>query len=349
MTIRENLEAAWRGEAVEQIPFALYGSFFNGPAGPALREIEGLGIIGTASPWKSEYPSVQVETQTLPDGSELTIYRTPLGELSQRRVVEPGYGSMWTMDHLVKRPEDWRVVQYLVEDKHYSPAPEAFDDADVEMGEQGIVMAPVERMPFQRLWIEFGDIEQLCYLLADDRDKLDRMISAMTVKDAECWQLVARSDAEFVWAPDNVTADILGPELFQRYAQPYYEALAEVMHPHHKRIVAHFDGHLAALAELIAATPVDVVESFTPPPNGNIALGEAWEAWAPRVLVVNYPPAGHLAEPEQIKARMVELVGQVPAWRRLAFEISENVPEDLIAINCEAIQEALEELAEGAS
>jgi hypothetical protein len=346
MTIRENLEAALRGEAVEQIPFALYGGFFNGPAGPALREIEGLGNIGMARPWNVEYSNVEMTTQELPDESQLTVYKTPVGELTQRQVTESGYGSMWTMDHLVKRPEDWRVVQYIVEDTRYVPATEAFDDADGAMGEQGIVMAPVERMPFQRLWIEFGDIEQLCYLLADDRDKLDRMISAMTLSQVECWKIMARSDAEFVWAPDNVTADILGPELFRRYAQPYYEALAEVLHPHHKRIIAHFDGHLAALAELVAETPIDVMESFTPPPNGNLALGEAWEAWAPKVLWVNYPPSGHLNEPEQIKQRMVQLVREVPEWRRLAFEISENVPEDLLATNCAIIQETLEELAE---
>jgi hypothetical protein len=346
MTIRENLEAALRGETVDLIPFAIYGGFLNSPGGPAMREIEGMGLINMARPWRVEYGHAEIKTETLADGSELTVYHTPVGDLSQRRVTEPGYGSMWTMEHLVKRPEDWRVVQYLVDDTAYVPAPEAFDDADEQMGEQGIVMAPVERMPFQRLWIEFGDIEQLCYLLADDRDRLDRMVSAMTRKESECWELVARSDAEFVWAPDNLTADILGPELYRRYAQPYYEALAEALHPRHKLIIAHFDGHLAALADLIPQTPIDVVESFTPPPNGNLALGEAWQAWSPKVLWVNYPPSGHLAETEQIKERVKELVAELPERRRLAFEISENVPEDLAPGNFAAIQEALEELAE---
>ncbi len=342
MTIRENLEAALRGETVEQIPFAIYGGFFNGPAGEALREIEGMGTINMARPWGVEYSSVEVKTEPLADGGDLTTYHTPVGDLAQRRSTESGYGSMWTMEHLVKRPEDWQVVQYLIEDTHYVPTLEAFDDADGQIGEQGLTMAPVERMPFQRLWIEFGDIEQLCYLLADDRDRLDRMISAMTRKQTEHWEIVARSDAEFIWAPDNLTADILGPELYRRYAQPYYEALADALHPHHKLLIAHFDGHLGSLAELIAETPLDVIESFTPPPNGNISLHEAWQAWAPKVLWVNYPPSGHLAEPEQIKQRVHELVAEVPEPRRLAFEISEDVPPDVAAVNFAAIQEALE-------
>ena len=344
MTIRENLEHALRGETVDLVPFAIYGGFLDCPEGPLLREIEGMGLVNMARPYHVQYGTSEVKAETLPDGGELTTYHTPVGDLTQVQIIEPGYGSMWTMEHLVKRPEDWRVVQYLIEDTTYLPAPELFDDADEQMGEQGIVMAPVERMPFQRLWIEFGDIEQLCFLLADDRDKLDRMISVMTVKQAEQWRIVARTDAEFIWAPDNLTADILGPELFRRYAQPYYEALAEALHPHHQLIIAHFDGHLAALQDLIAETPIDVVESFTPPPNGNLSLKEAWQAWAPKVIWLNYPPSGHLAEPKQIKQRVKELVAEVPERRRLAFEISENVPLDLAPTNFAAIQEALEEI-----
>jgi len=344
MTLRENLEQALRGEPLERIPFALYGGFFNTAAGPELREVESIGDIGIARPWKIEYTSVQVKTEPLADGGDLTTYATPLGELYQRRVPDPGYGSMWVMEHLVKRPEDWRIVRYIIEDTNYVAAPEDFEAADAQVGKRGIAMAPVERMPFQRLWIEFGDLEQLMFALADQRDKLDRMISLMTRKATECWALVAQCSAEFVWAPDNLTADVMSPELYRRYAQPYYEALAEVLHPLHKKIVAHFDGHLAALADLIAETPVDVVESFTPPPNGNLALGDAWRTWSDKVLWVNFPPAGHLHEPKEIKARMKSLVAELPERRRIAFEISEDVPVHRMVANFTAIAEALQEV-----
>ncbi|HEY3397468.1 MAG TPA: uroporphyrinogen decarboxylase family protein [Armatimonadota bacterium] len=344
MTLRENLSRALRGEEVEQIPFAIYGSFFNSSVGEQLRDIPDMGTIGMARAWTVEYSAVEVTTETLPDGGDLTTYHTPLGDLWQRRTLDPVSGSMWIMEHLVKQPEDWRLVQYLLEDAQYAPQPEFFDEQDEKIGEDGIVMAPVERMPFQRLWIEFGDIEQLCFLLADDRNKLDRMISSMTKRAVAHWKLTAASDAEFVWCPDNLTSDIMGPELFRRYAQPYYEALADVMHPAHKRLIAHFDGHLAVLKDLIAETPIDVIESFTPPPNGNLRLGEAWEAWRDKVIWVNYPPAEHLHDPEEIKSRIRGLVAEAGHRRRLAFEISEDVPLDLAPTNFAAIAEALAEL-----
>lgn len=343
MTVRENLEKALHGEEVAQIPFAIYGGFFNVPGGEKLREVPSIGEISAAAPFVVEHSSVEVVTEPLPDGGGLTTYRTPLGELQQRHAIDPGYGSGWIVEHLVKRPEDWRIVRYIIEDVTYQPAPELWQQADERIGEQGMVMAPVERMPFQRLWIEFGDIEQLCIALADDRETMDRLISAMTQKARDCWEIVAQSEAEFIWAPDNVTSDILSPKLFRRYAQPYYEALAEVMHAAGKQIIAHMDGHLAALRDLIAATPIDVVESFTPPPNGNLSLAEAWAAWPDKKLFVNFPPAEQLRDPEEIKQRVKELVAELPQRRRFAFEISEDIPVDVAATNIAAIAEALEE------
>lgn len=344
MTVRENLKKALRGEEVEQIPFAIYGMFFNVPGGDKLREISSIGEIGAAAPFVVEHSSVEVVTEPLPDGGQLTTYRTPLGELQQRQVVDPGYGSRWTVEHLVKGPEDWRIVRYIIEDATYRPAPELWHEVDERIGEQGIAMASVERMPFQRLWIEFGDIEQLCLALADDQETIDRLISVMTQKARDCWQIVAQSEAEFIWAPDNVTSDLLSPELFRRYAQPYYEALAEVLHAAGKKIIAHMDGHLAALSDLIAATPVDIMESFTPPPNGNLSLAEAWRVWPDKILLVNFPPSEQLRAPEEIKRRVQELVAEVPERRRLAFEISEDIPLEVAATNIAALAEALEEI-----
>ena len=341
MTRREHLLRALHGEAVEHFPFAAYTWLYDAALPPGMRSFPGVGRIAAASPYRVERESVQVETVPLPDGGDLTTYHTPLGDLTQRRAREPGYGSPWVMEHFVKQPEDWRRVQYVLEDTHYLPDPQAFADAEAHLGEEGVVLAAAERMPFQRLWIEFGDLEQLCVLLADDRDCLDRLVSLVTRKAGESWAMIAACGAEFVWAPDNLTSDILSPELFRRYAQPYYEALAGALRPAGQKIVAHMDGHLAALTELIAETPVEVVESFTPPPNGNLSLGQAWRAWPDKVLWVNFPPAWHLGTPERIQEQVLDLAGEVPQRRRLAFEVSEDVPPDLVAANLTALSEAL--------
>lgn len=343
MSLREDLVRALRGDEVERFPFAVYSWLLDAvwPGRAALPA--GVAQLTAIAPYRIEHDSARMETVHLPDGGELTTWRTPVGDLQQRQAREHGYESLWTVEHAVKRPEDWRVIQYLVEDTHYLPYTAALESAVEQMGEQGLVMAAVERMPFQRLWIEFGDLEQLCVILADERAKLDRLVSLLTRKAAEAWAIVARSGAEWVWAPDNVTADVLSPGLYERYAQPYYEALAEVVHPAGQRIVAHMDGHLAALEELIARTPVDVIESFTPPPNGNLSLGRAWRAWPDKVLWVNFPPSAHLDEPSRIRARMRELAAETPERRRLAFEVSENVPLSRAEENLAALAQTLEE------
>ncbi|NLO74639.1 MAG: hypothetical protein GX100_11115 [candidate division WS1 bacterium] len=343
-TLRENLERALRGEDLEQFPFGVYSWLYDQAGFPADEEPSTVARMHMgAGCFREEHDSVTEEAQPLPDGGLLTTLHTPLGDLSRRQAVEPGYGSYWTVEPFIQQPEDWRILQYVIEDTHYSEIPDEFARVEELLGESGLVIPGLPRMPFQRLWIEFAALEQLCFLLADQRDRLDRLVSLLTVQGQEAWKILARSDAEFVWAPDNLTADVLSPELYRRYAQPYYEALAEVLHPAGKKIVAHMDGHLAALVDLIARSPVDVIESFTPPPNGNLPLGQAWQAWPDKCLFLNFPPALHLCEPEEIRQFIEEYIGQVPQRRRLAFEISEDVPLDLLAGNILAIAEVLQE------
>ena len=51
----------------------------------------------------------------------------------------------------------------------------------------------------------------------------------------------------------------------------------------------------------------------------------------------------HLLDPEAIKERIGEYLAEIPQRRRLAFELSENVPVDLLPGNLLAIAEALRE------
>lgn len=342
-TLRENLERALRGEDLEQFPFGVYGSILDQARFSGEEDTSDIARVEFVAPWEVKYESVTTETTTQSEGSRVTVFRTPVGELAQRWVLEPGYGSFWAMEHYIKRPEDWRVLQYLVEDTRYVPNLEAYEEAEARVGEAGLVIASVPRMPFQRLWIEFGDLEQLVFLLADDRRRTDRLVSLLTLSAREAWEIAAESESEFIWCPDNLTADVMSPELYRRYGQPYYEAVAEVTRPRGKKLVAHMDGQLAALADLIAQTPVNVVESFTPPPNGNLRLADAWERWSDKVLWVNFPPALHLLEAQEMQERLWELAASVPQRRRLAFEISENIPEDLVAGNLLTLAEAIQE------
>ena len=77
LSVRENLVRALRGEDFEQFPFAVYPALFSVADFQEDEDISNVAKLAAATPWRTEYESVTVETEPLPDGGEVTVYRTP--------------------------------------------------------------------------------------------------------------------------------------------------------------------------------------------------------------------------------------------------------------------------------
>ena len=80
---------------------------------------------------------------------------------------------------------------------------------------------------------------------------------------------------------------------------------------------------------------------FTPPPDGNLPLDEAREAWQGKAVWINFPSSVHLAEPERIREVTRELVRQGAAQPGFAVSVTENIPASVGTRSLEAIAEAL--------
>ena len=92
-----------------------------------------------------------------------------------------------------------------------------------------------------------------------------------------------------VWVPENITASITTPNFFKEFCIPFYHEVAEILHKEDKILVAHMDGLLKPLIELIAESDVDVIEAFTPSPMGDISISEARKMWKNKIIWMNYP------------------------------------------------------------
>ena len=64
---------------------------------------------------------------------------------------------------------------------------------------------------------------------------------------------------------------------------------ADALHKTGKFYGVHMDGLLAVLKEGIAASHLDFIEVFTPPPMGDLSLEDARRAWPDKTLWVNFP------------------------------------------------------------
>ena len=209
MNIRQRIASAYRGHLPDRIPWTIYrGLLPQTPAAEALQK-KGLGLFLSAAPYSAATPNVKYEDrEATEEGFKVRYrtYRTPAGSMTHKWRVEPGYGSNWTAEYPVKGPKDYEVLEFTIRDTTYQPNFENFLKVQRGMGDAGIVLAPVERPPFQKLWIQWAGLERVVVDLHEDPEPVERVLKAMFERQLEMFSIIAHSPAEFVWCPETSPA-----------------------------------------------------------------------------------------------------------------------------------------------
>lgn len=356
MTARERILAVLRHERPDVVPFTMYCETHQ-LAGLALyapwRKLldKGLGIHATMM--------VQTHSVMCPNASmDITHHygshtswspvdlissmtgshnitgqiATPVGKLSFRAEAEGlDLARMlpWFPEggHIVSGPEDFETVKFLVEDAEYSPEYDEFQEFEAILGDYGIVSAFVPKSPLQSLIMSMGP-RNLSIAYYKHRKELDALYDVLFKKALEVYKIAAESPAKVIWGPDNVTSLVTSPTLFEKYCLPFYEAAAKIIHKHDKIYVVHMDGELRALAPLVARTDIDAIESFTPPPVGDLAIEEARAQWGNKVIWTNFPEPVSLQGQVQVR-KMTQAMLAATSMENLIMGVSEGFPSFL--------------------
>ena len=342
MTIRQRMMAVLRNTQPDQVPVAIYNRYHRSGEIERTARNNGLGIMYfeppvslLAPPWHlhpgylSEVKGASFHVDfTWEEGGqvETRTYRTPVGSVSQRIVKDPSYGSDWISQHYIKAPQDYEVMRYIVESTVFQKRDAAIRQQISDLGEDGIVLGRVDRLPFQKLLIELAGPERLFIDLADNPGPVEELLEAMNFRLQEQFTLALESEAEVIWQPDNVTADMTNPRYFGKYLSPLYQRFGNACRQAGKVYAVHMDGRLAALKALVAASPIDVIESFSlGEMGGNITTAEALATWPGKVLCPNFPAS--LAEDTQEEiARYLKGVIADFGGHPFILQISEDIP-----------------------
>ena len=312
------------------------------PTSAVLREMRNKGCavcIHMPVVW-AETPNVTVETKVV--GKTIyTVYRTPVGKVrTATRYIPLGIGgeTPWTIEHMIKHIEDYKVVEFIVKDIVYHYDPNPFLEQERWLGNDGIVRADAAASPLQQMislsGLYFGGylgFERLAIDLYKHPREFNRLYEVIEEKAEEHYRLVADSPAKVVASWENIDSVMTNPRLFEKYCLPFYNKMGRLLHQKGKIYVIHCDGRLRALKNLIAKADVDVIESFTPPPGGDLSVKEAREAWGNRKIIwTNIPDSILLMGAEKTKKFTRELLESVAPGDNLIVGIMEIVPP-----NCE--------------
>ncbi|NMB47076.1 MAG: hypothetical protein GX998_11800 [Firmicutes bacterium] len=329
MNIRERLEAFWAGEKPDKIPYTIYHNEWRHAANepdwiPMFAA--GLGVVYHVPTVNFYRKNIEYITDT---------YRKE-GKVIQREVLETPLGNIyalsregWMQKYWLETAEDYRIMTYIVENTELEPCYEGFLEVEQEVAPYGIPLVALGRTPMQRMLVDFAGLENFALHLYELEDAVMTLYEALLEQFARAVEIVAAGPGRFVSVLENFTAETLGPARFGRFHIPLYEKYFPVLQQSGKVVGTHYDGKLSSCRDLIAKAPIDVIESLTIPPEGDMTLAECREAWPDKLFWCNINVSHYDLPPDELKQVVWDMTRQgTQDGRRLAFEVSEHIPRN---------------------
>jgi len=227
--------------------------------------------------------------------------------------------------YIIKNLDDYEVIKSLIEDSEYTPYYNEIKEMQMIIGNYGIVPTFLPKSPFQSMIMLMGT-KRLSIDYYTHRKEFDELYHLIYKKELEVYKIAAESPAEVIWGPDNVTGLVTSPPLFEKYNIPFYNEVADLLHKHDKIYVVHMDGALKCLVDLIPKTRIDVIESFTPPPVGDLPIEEARKKWKDKIIWANFPEPVALQGQSTVRKKTIEILKSAAPGDRFLLGISEGFP-----------------------
>lgn len=342
MTIKERILCVYRNQKPDKIPVGIYNRYHRYGEVERTARNNGLGILDfypvvslLAPPWHvkpgyvSEVKNSSFHIKLVWENSkqiEIRTFETPVGKISQQIVKNTAYGSDWIQKHYLVNPEDYKTMQYIVENTVFKPQEKVIEQRIADMGNDGVVLGRVDRSPYQKLLIELSNPENFLIELYTNPASIDELIETMNHKCDEQFAMAMESKVEVIWQPDNVTADMTPPKMYEKYLLPFYEKHGKQCRKAGKPYLVHIDGRTNGIKELIARSPFDVVESFSFfEMAGDVPVEEAVVVWKDKVLCPNFP-ASLYNESEESLADYLNLKKNEFGDKSFMIQISEDIP-----------------------
>ena len=343
MTMHERMMKVYRKQALDVPPVAIYSRYLPRGSSERLARNLGLGIIEyypavsmLAPPWHtlpgylSEVVGVDFNVKfTWENGQavETRTYSTPVGSVTQRTRKDPAYASDWIEKFYISSLEDYKIVQFVVENTVFRSNEKGFHERKQDLAEDGVVLARVDRSPFQKLLIELAGPERFLVDLRTEPEPVLELLDALDRRIDEVFARVCESEAEVIWQPDNITCEMTSPAMFEKFCLPYYAKHAKCLHERDKVLLVHMDGRLRAIKEMIARCPIDGIESFSLPQiGGNLSIAEAKAAWPGKLVLPNFPSPLATRDEGVIMTFLDELIGNFGANTPFMLQVSEDIP-----------------------
>ena len=378
MTSRERLWAAMRHEPVDKVPCSprlgvalniLYDDFETSVTTLALKaadpdelDLDPHFIIGSGLPDfvfgtggnVEGLPEVQCAVEVEDDGPCDIIRRrfeTPAGPLSEViRKPKPGrleYGlspNPIRLEHLVKTRDDLGPMRYLVpRPENFTMAP-ALEATEQQVGDRGVVMVNC-RSPLDHQAGSVRDVADLMMDYHQDRTFFDELTAIWFDKMMAETKAVLERGAKILFGSWYFTSLSVGwsPAIFREVFLPWIKAHVALVHSYDAVYDYYDDGKCMGILDMIQEAKVDVLETLTPPPVGDLDLAEAKQRIGAHVCLKGYGDLLYVVKmgtPEDVVAMVRDAMDVAGPGSGFIFGTSDSIREGTPQANVAAYFQA---------
>lgn len=357
MNTKERLLRAMRGQETDRVPWAPFLAYYWESLPPRIRQMgqitymQQLGsdvlLRGFHTLFKKEFRNCRISAQES-ESRRCVSYETPVGSIREVYTYVKEANTWFLTGHPVQDTEDLNVLQYLFEHLTVERDDRQFLEDYEALGEDGLYLPVIgtdQKTCFQSLVEHWMGTENLVYLLYDEPEAVEACLEVMQERAMETVRLSVDSPAEgFIFWEDSSTTNI-SPSMFEKYTAPEINRWGSEIHRAGKLLVHHACGHIRDLLPLMAKTQIDVVESISPPPTGNIEMTEARDILRGTQigLIGGIEPTAFLNDtPDELERKVRKLIDDMRGCRYILANSDScppGVPEEKFRMISRLVQE----------
>ncbi len=273
------------------------------------------------------------EVKTWKDGNRR--YRkieTPKGVLQECwQYIADSY-TEGPVEHLMKSEADLAALRYMYENTRWEADYEYARQRQEQIGDQGIVLCFMPKSPFMQLVALDAGITAVTFAQMNAPDEFGETLAAIEKVFDEAAQISLECPAEAVMIPENLSAEMVGPGLFEQYMRGYQQKWVSRIAEAGKYSFIHMDGTLKGLLREEASVGFSVIEAVTPGPVGDLAI-EDWASLAgnPKTVLWGGIPGVYFTEyvdDEQFDRHVEHVLAVMREEPRYVLGVADQVPPD---------------------
>ena len=316
MTSRERILAAYRHEGVDRVPcsprisYWLMEHYGDASLATILRAGKEFGFdphhngsvfwspfeLGARDSY--DLPDVEYSVTSSEEGDfdvAARTFRTPAGALTDRLCIPPRGDRRFGMspnpfrtEHLVKTRDDLGALRYLLPDPTRVSLAPYFRQVE-QVGDDGLVQLNIHSAVNHRAG-EMMATEDLMMLYYDDQSFFAELMDIGHQQQlAEIRTALDAGVRHFFlnWYYNSMSAG-WSPRFWTGCFQPQLREACELIHAAGGTANYYDDGKCMAIVDLVADAGIDVLETLTPPPVGDVDLAEVKRRIGDRVCLKGY-------------------------------------------------------------